>query len=111
MPGTTCATQNATCSVSAKKLSGLRFRTSLPTGTTGTSSSGTIFVGVQHVEGERLGLFLGEDLQAQLVLRVGAGFDGLPQIAPVEVRIGAGDLHGFVPHQRMRAGARRSSGT
>ena len=44
MPGTTCATQNATCSVSAKKLSGLRLRTSLPTGTTGTSSSGTIFV-------------------------------------------------------------------
>ena len=34
----------ATCSVSAKKSSGLRFRTSRPTGMIGTSSSGTIFV-------------------------------------------------------------------
>jgi hypothetical protein len=39
-----CAAQNATCSVSAKKLSGLRFSTSLPIGKTGTSSSGTILV-------------------------------------------------------------------
>jgi len=45
MPGTTCAVQNATCSVSAKKLSGLRLRTMRPTGVTGTSSSGTSFVG------------------------------------------------------------------
>ena len=44
MPGTTCAVQKATCSVSAKKLSGLRFSTSRPTGVTGTSSSGTILV-------------------------------------------------------------------
>ena len=44
MPGTTCAAQKATCSVSAKKLSGLRLSTSLPTGMTGTSSSGTILV-------------------------------------------------------------------
>ena len=43
-PGTMFAVQNATCSVSAKKLSGLRFRTILPIGRTGTSSSGTIFV-------------------------------------------------------------------
>src|SRR6185369_11678638 len=39
-----CATQNATCSVSAKKLSGFRFSTNRPTGTIGTSSSGTILV-------------------------------------------------------------------
>jgi hypothetical protein len=43
-PGTTCAVQNATCSVSAKKLSGLRSSTMRPTGRSGTSSSGTIFV-------------------------------------------------------------------
>jgi hypothetical protein len=42
--GTTCAVQNATCSVSAKKLSGLRLSTMRPTGRSGTSSSGTIFV-------------------------------------------------------------------
>ena len=44
MPGTTCAVQNATCSVSAKKLSGLRLSTSRPTGVSGTTSSGTILV-------------------------------------------------------------------
>jgi hypothetical protein len=45
MPGTTLPTQNATCSVSAKKLSGFRLSTRRPTGVTGTSSSGMIFVG------------------------------------------------------------------
>ena len=44
MPGTMWAVQKATCSVSAKKLSGLRFSTSLPTASTGTSSSGTSLV-------------------------------------------------------------------
>ena len=52
MPGTMCAVQKATCSVSAKKLSGLRLSTMRPTGITGTSSSGTILVGVEHVEAE-----------------------------------------------------------
>ena len=45
MPGTMCAVQNATCSVSAKKLSGLRSSTMRPTVRSGTSSSGTILVG------------------------------------------------------------------
>ncbi len=44
MPGTTLPTQKATCSVSAKKLSGLRFSVSLPTRRTGTSSSGRSLV-------------------------------------------------------------------
>src|SRR5262245_46934980 len=44
MPGTTCAVQNATCSVSSKKLSGLRLSTIRPTGVMGTSSSGTSLV-------------------------------------------------------------------
>src|SRR2546427_5060735 len=44
MPGTTCSAQNATCSVSAKKLSGLRFKTMRPIGRTGTSSSGMSLV-------------------------------------------------------------------
>lgn len=43
-PGTMCDAQKATCSVSAKKLSGLRSSTILPMGVTGTSSSGTILV-------------------------------------------------------------------
>ena len=44
MPGTTWAVQKATCSVSAKKLSGLRLSTMRPTGVTGTSSSGISLV-------------------------------------------------------------------
>ncbi|MNI40795.1 hypothetical protein D3C73_950310 [compost metagenome] len=43
-PGTTCAVQKATCSVSAKKLSGLRSSTMRPIGVMGTNSSGTILV-------------------------------------------------------------------
>ena len=62
---------------------------------------------VEHVEGERLGLLLGEDLQAQLVLGIGARLDRFPEIAAVEVGIGAGDLDRFVPDQRVRAGLRR----
>ena len=44
MPGIMFIVPKATCSVSAKKLSGLRSRTILPTFLTGTSSSGTILV-------------------------------------------------------------------
>ena len=45
---------------------------------------------VEHVEAEGLGLRLGEDLQAQFPLRVLAGLDGFPQVAAVEVGVGAG---------------------
>ncbi len=45
MPGTTFAVWKATCSVSAKKFSGLRSSTIRPIGRTGTCSSGMIFVG------------------------------------------------------------------
>ncbi|CAM5554107.1 hypothetical protein STENM223S_08773 [Streptomyces tendae] len=45
IPGTRCPTWKATCSVSAKKLDGLRFSVSSPTGCTGASSSGTMLVG------------------------------------------------------------------
>ncbi|SLH05140.1 Uncharacterised protein [Mycobacteroides abscessus subsp. abscessus] len=44
MPGTRLAVWKATCSVSAKKLSGLRSSTIRPTGSTGTCSSGTSLV-------------------------------------------------------------------
>ncbi len=44
IPGTTCETQNATCSVSAKKLFGFWLRVSLPMRLTGTSSSGISLV-------------------------------------------------------------------
>ncbi|MNN32643.1 hypothetical protein D3C81_1463670 [compost metagenome] len=51
MPGTMCAVQNATCSVSAKKLSGLRFKTIFPTGMRGTTSSGISLVGSSTSKG------------------------------------------------------------
>ena len=106
MPGTMCAVQNATCSVSAKKLSGLRFSTMRPTGVTGTSSSGTILVGSSTSKRERLRLLLGEDLQPSSHSGIRAGLDRLPQVAPMEVGVGAGDLHRLVPVQRVRAGDR-----
>jgi hypothetical protein len=62
---------------------------------------------VEDVEGKGLGLFLGENLQAQLPFRIGARLNRLPEVAPMEIGIGAGDLHGFIPHQRVGAGLRR----
>ena len=67
--------------------------------------------GVEHVEAELLGLLLGEDLQAQLPLGILARLDRFPQVAAVEVGVGAGDLHRLVPHQRVRAQHAASSGT
>ena len=58
---------------------------------------------IQHVEAECLGLLLGEQLEAELPLRKGAGLDGLPEIAPVEIGISARDLHRFVPVERVGA--------
>ena len=107
MPGTRFWTPNATCSVSAKKLSGLRFSTMRPTGVTGTSSSGTILVAIEHVEAEPLRLRLGEDLEPELVLGEHAGLDRLPEVAARVVGIRAPDLHGLVPVQRVRARPRR----
>ena len=92
IPGTRFWTPKATCSVSAKKLSGLRSRTIRPTGVTGTSSSGHDLGGVEHVEAELVRLLLGEDLEAQLVFGEHARLDRFPEVAAVEVRVGAGDL-------------------
>ena len=107
MPGTMCAVQKATCSVSAKKLSGLRFSTMRPTGRSGTSSSGTILVASRMSKLNCSACSSVKTCSAQLVLGVGAGLDALPQVAAVVVGVGAGDLHRLVPHQRMRAGHRR----
>ena len=107
MPGTMCAVQNATCSVSAKKLSGLRFSTMRPTGAQRHQLLGNDLGRVEHVEAEAVGLLLGEDLQPELVLGIRAGLDRLPQVAAVEVGVGAVDLDRLVPHQRVRAGDRR----
>ena len=106
-PGTICAVQNATCSVSAKKLSGLRFSTIRPMGVSGTSSSGTIFVASSTSKLNFSASLLREHLHGELPLRISAGLDRLPQIAAVEIRVCARDLHGFVPRERVRARCRR----
>ncbi|MDH6438706.1 hypothetical protein M2158_007247 [Streptomyces sp. SAI-144] len=59
--------------------------------------------GVEQIEVERELVLLRHQLYAELPLRVLAGLDGVPQIAPVEVRITALALLCLVPHQRVRA--------
>ena len=103
MPGTTCDGQNATCSVSAKKLSTLRSSTILPSGVSGTSSSGTSFVGSRTSKSNSRLLPLREDLHRKFPLGKVAGFNCVPQIATMEVGIGTVDLHRFVPNERERA--------
>ena len=55
------------------------------------------------IEIEPLGVLLAEQLDPELPLGKVAGVDRLAQIAPMEVRIRAGDLHRLVPDQRMHA--------
>ena len=58
---------------------------------------------VEHVELELIGERLVEDLHTELPLREVAGLDRVPQIATVEIGIGAVDLHRLVPHDRLHA--------
>ena len=60
------------------------------------------FGGVEHIEVKLLGELFVEELQAQLPLGVVARLNRIPQIAPMKVRIGAVDLHRFVPHDRLQ---------
>ena len=83
MPGTRFWTPNATCSVSAKKLSGFRLRTMRPTGVTGTSSSGTILVASST---SKLNLFACSSVKIckpELVFGEDAGLDRFPEVAAV----------------------------
>ena len=58
--------------------------------------------GVQDVEGELVGELVVEELQPELPLGEVALADGVPQVAPVEVRIGAVDLQRLVPDDRLQ---------
>ena len=92
MPGTTWPVWKATCSVSAKKLSGLRFSVILPTSTHRHELLGDELGRVEQVEVELELVLLLDDLQAQLPFRIVAALDRLEEIAAVEVGVLAGDL-------------------
>jgi len=62
---------------------------------------GNQFGGVQHIEFKALGKVLVKHLQAQLPLREITATDGIPQIATVEIRVGAIELYCLVPHHGL----------
>ena len=102
-PGTTFWVQKATCSVSAKKLSTIRSRTRRPIGSTGSDLLGDELGRVEDVEVELVGEGVVEALDAQLPLREVALVDGVPEVAAVEVGVGAVDLDRLVPQHRLHA--------
>ena len=65
---------------------------------------------IQHIELERVGEVLVEQLQLQFPFREIAGLDGRPEIAAMEIGIGAIDLDGFVPERPTAGPAWVSSG-
>ena len=58
---------------------------------------------IEHIEFETIGECLIEQLELELPFRKIAGLDGGPQIAAMEVRIGAVDLDRLVPQHRLHA--------
>ena len=81
----------------------MRSRTSRPNDTHGQNFFRDELGRVENVELELVGELLVEQLQSELPLRERAGLDGIPQVAAVEVGIGAVDLHRFVPEHRLQA--------
>ena len=58
---------------------------------------------IEHVEVKTVCKLLVEKLQVQLPFRKVSGLDRIPQVAPVEIGVGAVDLYGFVPDHRLHA--------
>ena len=58
---------------------------------------------VQDVEVKAIGEVLVEQLHAKLPLREGASVDRVPEVAAMEIRVGAIDLHRLVPRHRLQA--------
>ena len=79
MPGGTFCVMNATCSVSAKKLSGMRSSTRRPTGIGGKHLLRNELGRIEHVEVETVGEVLVEQLDLQLPFREIAGLDRGPR--------------------------------
>ena len=60
-------------------------------------------VGSSKIEVELVLVFLFNELHAELPFRKIAVLDRFPQIAAMKIRILAGDLLGFVPHDGVNA--------
>ena len=75
----------------------------MPISRTGSTSSGMILVGVEHVVGQLVGEFLVERLNAELPFRKVAAVDRLAQIAAVKVIVGGLKLQRLVPQRRLHA--------
>ena len=103
MPGTTWPGWKATCSVSAKKLSGLRFEHQPADALHRHHLFGHELGRIEQVEAEGVLLVLRDQLHAQLPLGEVAALDGLPQVAAMEVGVLAGDLLRLVPGQAVDA--------
>jgi hypothetical protein len=102
MPGTTFCVQNATCSVSAKKLSTTRSRTISTDRRTGTSSSGMILVGSSTSKAKRSAVVV-EQLQPQphsLGKSPAVMASHVPRWKSGSAPL---DLQRLVPHHRLQA--------
>ena len=99
MPGTTWPGWNATCSVSAKKFSGLRSRTIRPSGCKRHHFLRDQLGRIEHVEGKLRRRLVVERLDRELELGEVAHRDRIVQIATLGIRISAVELHRLVPDE------------
>jgi hypothetical protein len=83
MPGTMLAGENAACSTSAKKFSGLRFNSKKPTSISGKSAFGQTLVKSKGLKGNAFRLGVGHDLNEQGPARKIPLFDTLKKITLV----------------------------
>lgn len=69
----------------------------------GKTHLGNPFGAVKNVKVERLLLFLRDELHAELVRRVGSGFDRIRKVAAEVVRVLSAELERLVPNETVRA--------
>ena len=94
--------QNATCSVSAKKLSGCGPAPCGRSPAIGTSSSGISLVASRMSKGSASASSWVSSCTPNSHSGKAPGVDRLEQVAAMVVRVGAGDLHRLVPEGRLR---------
>ena len=102
-PGTMFCVQNATCSVSAKKLSTMRSSTSRAIGRTGSTSSGMSFVGSSTSKSNVSAKASSNTWTPSSHSGKSPLLIAFPEVATVEVGIGAVDLDRLVPQHRLHA--------